>query len=619
MEEADKIIIPILKSAGCKLDDSIRSMSQFTAPLVVHCCATCLNAMDSSNSIPTELPKHSKTQQFGVGNTIKMACIKLGYPYPNDIGYETFIYPNEQDTRKILRWLVEKLQKHSKSNATGETKGDTMNLDEDEQEMLGGRKWLDKQILENLKQWTQSPYSFLTKPQMKCAFKSVPIFFPLKSGPLIKENKKSNTTIKKHFLCIYMHMHMHMHMHTCGSEQEQNEENGGEGLDGGGHHHNAIDWKKLIGESIKQELSQFKRKIATVPNAGIHHGTSLSRAVTFTQAPKTVKPGGKVEKDETEEEVEKRRNEELDELRSKIQDLEAKLKAMEEEIKKEKQRKEELEKTIEQEKKQNEQLQEELNTKEKVHQLIGGSADENIKKLEEIVKKQRDKLKNAVDQWENRKQLWTDEYRSKKTSMERREKSCNDLLEELKLMRKEMKQCAKEIREKEDMLEKVVARLNKLPKTFDRQAYVDRILNVVANLETQNRQIKQALEDIHELQRETNKVTEKSKRAFNICDDMIFQAAQNAMEENAKKQLNKCYRNVVAIREQFDKIVETTKKTSNIQNEIRDLQSQLQALQSKVETLDIEKVKQDAKEVADENEELTKKLKTLKKQLKSLN
>merc|ERR1712244_115826 len=99
-------------------------------------------------------------------------------------------------------------------------------------------------------------------------------------------------------------------------------------------------------------------------------------------------------------------------------------------------------------------------------------------------------------------------------------------------------------------------------------------------------------------------------------DNLVFTAASNQKEINAKRQLNQIYRQVISMREYFDEMVDTARTISNQQNEIRDLEYQIVALKEKVESLEMKKIKTDLKEVEEENEDLAKRLKMLKKQLK---
>ena len=74
--------------------------------------------------------------------------------------------------------------------------------------------------------------------------------------------------------------------------------------------------------------------------------------------------------------------------------------------------------------------------------------------------------------------------------IEKRQLTSQEMKNEIKQIRQNMRQCANDIREKEELLDRLIEKLKKLPKTVDRQVYVDRILGVVVNLENQNSQIK---------------------------------------------------------------------------------------------------------------------------------
>ena len=272
-------------------------------------------------------------------------------------------------------------------------------------------------------------------------------------------------------------------------------------------------------------------------------------------------------------------------------------------------------KVLEEEKKKCDELQKQCITKKKTIDLIP-NAQANLQKLAKIVQSSQQRYDDLKLKWENKKNEFLEQFQSKKDEMEKRKMRANDLLAEIKNMRKEMRECANDIREKETSITKMVNKLNKLPKTIDRQVYVDRILGVVQNLENQNKQIKQILDDVQELQRDTNTVIDKSKRTFGVVDNMVFTSASNQKEINGKRQLNQIYRQVVSMREYFDNLVDTARTISNTQNEIRDLEYQIVALKEKVESLEMKKIKNDLKEVEQENEDLAKRLKGLKKQLK---
>ena len=208
MDQSDNIIIPILRNIGCNIDSKVSSISEFTADTLVSSVSRCLSVIDSTKykKLPQVVPK-SKTKQFRLGSQLSNAVKELGYR--REVGYETFLYPNENDSRNLIRWLVsEKLPqnkgiKRSKrgrknSGAGGSTDDETVDEEEDEEEdddiydsNLTGRALLEKTIHENSKSWIQDKYSILKPTNDINEFRSINIDFPMFIlAQLPKKNKK---------------------------------------------------------------------------------------------------------------------------------------------------------------------------------------------------------------------------------------------------------------------------------------------------------------------------------------------------------------------------------------------------------------------------------------------
>ena len=148
----------------------------------------------------------SHSKQFRVGSQLAKAVKELGYR--REVGYETFLYPNESDSRNLIRWLVsEKLpqnkgNKRLKSKKKGKRRKshdsvgtdtdegtdmdameDEMDLDDEEEEdmfqsNLTGRALLEKSIHENLKTWMNEKYTILRPPKHTILFRTINIDFP---------------------------------------------------------------------------------------------------------------------------------------------------------------------------------------------------------------------------------------------------------------------------------------------------------------------------------------------------------------------------------------------------------------------------------------------------------
>eukprot|EP00795_Rhopilema_esculentum_P000955 gene955-10721_t len=108
MEEVDKIIIHSLRQVGCEIPQELQTIREFTANLVIEAASRCLNLINEGANLPTSLPG-SMSARFRIGAGLAAACQDLGYP--GEIGYQTFLYSNEHELRKVIMFLIEKLPK----------------------------------------------------------------------------------------------------------------------------------------------------------------------------------------------------------------------------------------------------------------------------------------------------------------------------------------------------------------------------------------------------------------------------------------------------------------------------------------------------------------------------
>merc|ERR1712228_705713 len=164
--------------------------------------------------------------------------------------------------------------------------------------------------------------------------------------------------------------------------------------------------------------------------------------------------------------AEKRRLE-LDQMKGAVIKLQDRLKKMDLEIEKQKAAFIEKREQLEADKKKCEELKRSAMTKKKAIDLIP-NAQENLNKLSAIVQNTQKRYDALREKWELKKGEFLQQFHDKKEAMESRKERANDLLAEIKNMRKEMRESANEIRQKEAMVTRMVNKLNKLPKTIDR-------------------------------------------------------------------------------------------------------------------------------------------------------
>jgi len=108
MDEVDKMIIETLGNLSVNIEHEKNSLSQLTTEQVVESVVNCINKIDPKQNLPTKLPT-GMSARFNAGSQIAKACKSLGCG--GDLGYQTFLYSNEQEIRSILIYLIEKLPK----------------------------------------------------------------------------------------------------------------------------------------------------------------------------------------------------------------------------------------------------------------------------------------------------------------------------------------------------------------------------------------------------------------------------------------------------------------------------------------------------------------------------
>lgn len=108
MDQVDGIIISTLNTLGCDLEDEISSLSQFGLEEVVSGAVHCLRAIDSQRcaGLSHRLPQNM-AQRFRAAAAIAQEIKSLGYS--GDLGYQSLLYPNEVDVRRLFSFLLERL------------------------------------------------------------------------------------------------------------------------------------------------------------------------------------------------------------------------------------------------------------------------------------------------------------------------------------------------------------------------------------------------------------------------------------------------------------------------------------------------------------------------------
>ncbi|OQR73272.1 coiled-coil domain-containing protein 22-like [Tropilaelaps mercedesae] len=119
MDDADKIIVEHLQQVGCGFE--VETLKDFDAEKTLEAVAKLLKAIIPNFSAPTSVP-HNMVAKYNIGMKLADAIISLGFK--GELGYQSFLYSNKVELRRIFSFLIEKLPKDEKTSpvqATGFT------------------------------------------------------------------------------------------------------------------------------------------------------------------------------------------------------------------------------------------------------------------------------------------------------------------------------------------------------------------------------------------------------------------------------------------------------------------------------------------------------------------
>ncbi|XP_072171444.1 coiled-coil domain-containing protein 22 homolog [Diadema setosum] len=637
MAEVDNIIIHTFREIGCDLDEDIETLRQFTPEHVVEATVRCLRLIDTNTNLPHSLPP-GMSARFRLGTDLANALQSLGFR--GDMGYQTFLYPNEADIRRLMMFLVEKLPKESAASTD---------------EPLGTSAMLSRRISAEISRQLQCPW---VPPPCKRrsvrwigpkewhregasgshAFRSVPLAVPEGLGdltrkipkdimsyynnhmPLVKDQPAREEDIvpsllERNAAAVTAAQEWETEWNTTGLpsrlSQEEYKAKKRERL-----------MKRMVSELRQglQKSEQGDRKSATADlmqmldllgQKGATKGTKGSR---FTHTEKLqfaqdeektaaqIGIGEGVPRADTEEELRQKREDEQTELKEQLSQLTSQLESMETESKKLSASVQQMDEQQIEKKRSNSEKEASYKVKKKTIDLLP-NAETNIKLLQGVVEKSAKQLVSLANQWEEHRAPLIEDYRQARDTVSNKESESQKRLEDIQALREKMKKVAEETRAKEDMLKQLVAEYERMAKDVNRSAYTRRILEIVANIHKQKDDIEKVLVDTRTLQKEINQLSGKLDRTFTVTDELIF---RDAKKDEA---VRKAYKYLAALHESFDQLIKTVEETGTILREIRELEDQIDSESGKKTVANLEKISTDYKQMKQENAALIAKLK----------
>lgn len=253
----------------------------------------------------------------------------------------------------------------------------------------------------------------------------------------------------------------------------------------------------------------------------------------------------------------------------------------------------------------NKKLEENLIVKQKIVRLIK-DAPQNISKLKEDITNHENKMATLENQWSNhkkpleqQKEDLTKELNDKKVLMQNK-------LEQTKQIRNEIDTLNAELTLKEELIAELnrdlESNMKASSKSTNRQFYTKRILEIMANIDKQKKEINKVLIETRNIQKEINQLIGKLERVFASTDELIY---KDAKKDETTKMVYKLF---ISINENYDQLIQTIEESSHIERDNRDLEDQVNSESQNKIVDNMEMVLKDYKQIKEENEALKQSL-----------
>ena len=559
--EGDEIIFLALKQIDCKIADDVKTVGQLGAEALVEVIARSLWLISNGEiKFSVQLPPNIASRHRICTN---MATKVKELGFTGDCGYNQLLYPVESQTRILLTWIVQRLPRSEEERA---------------EEVLGANALLNKSIITSLQKWRQVQWrlpqcsagtplrniyecaplrtvgsSILNEPDIRYVYRAC-------SDTMIAVE---SSIFEKHSLELLREA-----VYASRLENDLNDLDSSEGVSGSrkGRDANLIativkdafsaarqsSGMGALGSSgkradqLSKSLQDLVQSISNETDASsssrskIERGTRFTHASEFAQELKAslgTNNGSNafnaaasaagldaedfaIRKVRMEEE-EKARQEELDALRSELQVSQSNFEALERRQGNASSKIRQWESELAALLSEGENLEREITIKRKTLEMLP-SATENISKLQGICGGSAKRLLQLAQEWETHRRPLLEKLRDIKDSKTQRRNKCRQMVEEMKKCREEMTGMIQDLKDKQVRAQSLADEMSKLPKNINRALYTHRIMDIIASIGKQNKDIAKITGDIRDIQKTINNSTLTLQRADAVAEELIY-------------------------------------------------------------------------------------------------
>ncbi|EDV52025.1 coiled-coil domain-containing protein 22 homolog [Drosophila erecta] len=546
MDEVDKIIMHQLHQVDAAIEPT-EELSGFTPEQVVRAVSGCLAEIRPDLQLPRTLPGGAMAQRFGVASSLAQGCKDSGYR--GDIGYQTFLYPNAVELRRLLMFLIEQLPRERQSAEDGASKSQT----------LSHRQLLERKIRKELAQQLKTPWvpqfarSVGNRKLLGCSSLGIE-FRPNINLNIPSANPEDRSKEQQQYLDQQA---PNLFQQTSSTSTD------------------------LIASVLhKNELDRWDQ---TLPDSTLLFVDSEEPAPPPIS---TVKPAASAEEEASPiQEL----SDQVEELRVQCETLLAERKAYAVAIAALKQREAKASEEIS-------RIQPTLKLHERTS-LVLADSEENLTKLEALLKSTQSKRITLTQQWQDYRKPLLESLEKLKTAKE---------AQEVQGIRNNIEQLEQELLTKTQQHNELNATLRNASQSLaPRKEYTRRIHEFIGNIRKQRADIYKVLDDTRQLQKQLNVVGAQLQRQFNYTDDLLFQSAKHDL--HAKR----AYKLLAQLHANCNELVECVSLTGNVTKQIRELEVQIDGEKLKNVLTSLQQITGDIQKFEQHIQELQEQIRTV--------
>ncbi|XP_061875639.1 coiled-coil domain-containing protein 22 isoform X2 [Colius striatus] len=612
MEEVDKILLHSLRQAGTEIPPELQSVGQLTPELLVAAAVGILRRVRPALGTPlSPLLPPSISARFRLASQLASACQELGFG--GDIGYQTFLYSSEHEWRRLLLFLLEKLPRDE---------GDAGD------EPPGKSGALLRAVAARIREQLETPWVPPNcRPPRLRRLQGTGCLHPFVTSPLLLPQSGGPPELQEYFgsAAPPVPAQPPLFSRTPPSLLEAHglqlsSELGGPRLtpeDPLGRQRLRARLQAL--ESLRTSLGP---PLGTPKSLGPPQGSldpawlqeafgglrgvlpkgsrfTRSQQLTHQQDPQLLLQQIQVVAEPISPSKTPQEAPALEEaaLEEALAQVEAQIRACQEEIKGSQLRLIQMEEEVERGQGALGGREEELRLKARAVELLP-EAQTNVAKLQLLVESSSRRILSLVGQWERHRGPLLSQLRHLRALRDSRQLESSRLLSQLRSLRERRRAAAAEAQRKEQLHRQLVSELEALPQDVSRAVYTQRILELVGSIRKQKEEIDKILLDTRGLQKEINSLVGKLERTFSVTDELLFKDAKR------DEVVRKAYKYLAALHENCAQLIQTIEDTGTIQREIRDLEEQLEAEWNSKPRDGLERILSDCRALREENQQL---------------